>query len=71
MKDNQGRTALYYSSTKECAQFLWQFQGERNTTGLNEVKEKYDLGRLSCDDGTCQGAVSLITAACSGCPQCV
>ena len=68
MKDQQGCTALYYSSTKECAQFLWQFPKERDTRDLHEVKRKYDLGRLSCADGTCQGAVSLLTAAFIGCP---
>ena len=34
MKDNTGRTALYYSSTKECAQLLWQFPEERGTNYL-------------------------------------
>ena len=38
---------------------------------LDEVRKKYDLGRLSCSDGTCQGAANLITAAFSGCLECV
>ena len=38
---------------------------------LDKVQKKYDLGRLSCSDGTCQGAASLITAAILGCPKCV
>ena len=38
---------------------------------LDEVRKKYNLGRLFCTNGTCQGAVSLITAAFSGCLECI
>ncbi len=50
MKDKYGKTALcfttYSSSNKECAEFLWQFPEERDTTGLEELKRKHNLSRI-------------------------
>ena len=71
MKDQQGRTALFYCSTKECAQLLWQFQGERDTKDFEELKNKYGLPRVQCTDESPCGSASLIIAAILGCPQCV
>ena len=67
-----GVTAFYYtiedSSTKECAEFLWQFPEERETKDLEKVQNKSGSLRVSCADGTCIGAGSLLTAAFIGCP---
>ena len=50
MKDKYDYTALHYtaknSSTKKCAQFLWQFPEERDTTGLEEIKQEHNLPRV-------------------------
>ena len=75
LKDQDGRTALYCtilsSSAGECARFLWQFPEERETEDLEAVREMYHIARVSCEEGTCIGAGSLINAAFLGCPQCV
>ena len=71
MKDSQGRTALYHSHDKECADFLWKFPEERDMNNLWEVKEEYNIPRVSCNDGTCPKAVSLLDATRLGCIQCV
>jgi len=51
--------------------FLWQLPEERDTRDLNGVEEKYGFLRISCEEGTCIGAGSLLNAAFLGCPQCV
>ena len=48
-KDNDGKTALYYttySSNKECAEFLWQFPEERDTKDWEKIKQKHNLPRV-------------------------
>ena len=69
--DIRRMTALSYASTKECAEFLWQFPEEREIENLGEVKKKYGLQRTQCAGGTSCGSASLIEAAILGCSQCV
>ena len=75
IQDRCGRTALHYtilsSSAGECARFLWQFPEERETDDLEAVRDMYHITRVSCEEGTCIGAGSLLNAAFLGCPQCV
>ena len=75
MLNTSGRSALYYtiynSSNVDCARFLWQFPGERETKGSDRVKRKHRLERFSCSEGICLGVVSLLSAAFDGCLGCV
>ena len=53
IRDRGERTALSYttwlSSNIECAQFLWRFSEERAIDNLKEVKERYNIQRVSCE----------------------
>ena len=70
MGDTALRCAIYNLSDKECTYFLWQFPEEREKNGFVMVKIADEIKRISCEEGTCIGAGSLLNAAFIGCPQC-